>query len=89
LGGLNCSVIGEDLSVFKTSVCANTFSYSYFHRILMMTIACCLSVLLCCNTCVLFRKKKDIFNAVNFPTDDEEGRVRAQPGGRVRDSRRE
>ena len=35
-----------------------------------MVMACCLGMLLCCNTCVLFRKKKDIYNSINYPTDD-------------------
>ena len=37
-----------------------------------MIIAIALSFLLCCNTCVLFRKKKDIFNSINYPTDDDD-----------------
>lgn len=79
LGGLNCGVIGEDILVFKAAVCRNTFSYSYFHRIIMSILACCLAVLLCCNTCVLFRKKKDIYNSINFPSDDNnDGKARVQ-----------
>ena len=74
LSGLNCGVIGEDLTVFKAALCQNTFSYSYFHRILMMVISMCLAFLLCCNTCVLFRKKRDIFNAIYYPSDDENDR---------------
>ena len=66
------------MDVFASSVCNNTFSYSYYHRILMIIIAFCLAFLLCCNTCVLFRKKKDILNHINYPSDDNQGKNRAQ-----------
>ena len=36
-----------------------------------MLIACLLGFLLCCNTCVIFRKKKDIYNSINYPSDDD------------------
>ena len=71
VGGLNCEVIGQDLEVFQSSVCHNTFSYMYFHRMMAMLIACLLGFLLCCNTCVIFRKKKDIYNSINYPSDDD------------------
>jgi|JI10StandDraft_1071094.scaffolds.fasta_scaffold710894_3 hypothetical protein len=66
LAGLNCSVLGEDIVLFKSALCRATFSYSYFHGILLLGMGLCLALLLCCNTCVLFRKKKDILNAVNW-----------------------
>jgi hypothetical protein len=60
LWGLNCSVVGEDMQLFEEVACYNTFSYSYFHRILCMVISFSLLLLLCCNTCSLFRRRKDI-----------------------------
>jgi hypothetical protein len=63
LGGLNCQLVGDDLRLFQQSACHNTFSHAYFHRILALILAFALLFLLCCNTCVLFRSRKEILEA--------------------------
>jgi hypothetical protein len=67
LWGLDCSVVGEDMVLFQQTACHNTFSYSYFHRILALLISASLILLLCCNTCTLFRRRKDILEHLQGP----------------------
>lgn len=55
--------------LFQQASCNNSFSYSYFHRIICMVIAFSLLVLLCCNTCVIFRRRKNILEERYAPNN--------------------
>ena len=77
MGGLNCGVIADDLAIFVTSLYKNTFSYCFHHMIFLSAISWSLVFVVWCNTCVLFRKKKDILNAINFPDDSRIARAEA------------
>lgn len=74
LWGLDCTVIGEDLVLFQEVACKNTFSYSYYHRIMCCIIGFALTALLCCCSCTIFRKRREIL-LVSYPPEDKKAKA--------------
>ena len=75
LWGLDCGAVGEDMIILQRSACRNTFSYSYFHRILLLVISFALMFMLCCHTCSVFRRQREAILAAQ----EHNPRARAEP----------